>query len=872
MDDRGNRKRRLTTEETGQQPVQVTPYAAINGSPAPFTPPTNKRLFTGSGSSSPNSAAKEDTENMTAAEEVLLNFQKEAIWRQMQEYRRETKRALERIAQLEDKQSDYDQHIDVVDSHWDKLLESLMTMISSSRIAIDPRELVLQDGSSFAAVLSNETIDESHNQDNKELTGTSTKPVVESHSARSKEIALKLLSIIESWWEQRVSFWSSIKGADSSIQESRAIQDLASVHDTIAQQHKHEQIDISRLQAKCHQFIDQALRLRNEIEMTKNRLAEAEMKLDDSEARQRQIQSNINHEKNTMELDAISRQITALDPGTPSGPTVNGINEASREELLHCYKLAISRQAELEEMKTQRDQLKEDLEKVRLQLGHLSDEKIQDSQYAKALLMQLQSLRHDMDFHRSEVHRLRSELEDLHVTRRKFVDTLENEEKNRRATLEAELKKLESDISRVRDSRDRFQQMYENRCNKDDYEMQQNQEIRKIANTRKDRITSLTADIQRLQTMLVANSDNWDTYAFYLKGPNDKANLRDLRGKLETSEEQIRSLSIDLQASKEAASQLRDPAVVSASETELKEKVAVLSAKLAKLDSVVGSGADDKVKELVATIDAKEEAIKRLVLKVQAHEAVQAPLLNELHTVATAWGQLEEATSRKAIDLAQKEDLIFKLLSDKTRQESKCNNLIRAKDQSASMSAVMKRQSDMQLDQIHRLEEREKNLSEQMLTLEKEQASLSTEVMLHKTKLQEYTQHNSSYKEKFSKQEERLVELQTLLKERSDAFETEATARKRLLDESDTMKRKLEEQAKKADGPTGDSEASKQAARYLKLLKCPACDVNFKSHVILRCMHVFCKSCMDKQMEYRQRKCPTCRENFGAKDVKEIYL
>ena len=152
---------------------------------------------------------------------------------------------------------------------------------------------------------------------------------------------------------------------------------------------------------------------------------------------------------------------------------------------------------------------------------------------------------------------------------------------------------------------------------------------------------------------------------------------------------------------------------------------------------------------------------------------------------------------------------------------------------------------------------------------------LSTEVTIHKTKLQELTQHNAGFKEKFTKQEERLVELQTLLKERSDAYESEAQARKRLGEESESMRKKLEEQNKKSESSLSggeSSEAAKQAARYLKLLKCPACDVNFKSHVILRCMHVFCKNCMDKQMEYRQRKCPTCRENFGAKDVKEIYL
>ena len=116
-----------------------------------------------------------------------------------------------------------------------------------------------------------------------------------------------------------------------------------------------------------------------------------------------------------------------------------------------------------------------------------------------------------------------------------------------------------------------------------------------------------------------------------------------------------------------------------------------------------------------------------------------------------------------------------------------------------------------------------------------------------------------------------MSELQTLLKERTDAFEAEANARKRLLEEAEPLRRKLDEQARKPEG-SADSEAAKQAARYLQLLKCPACDTNFKSHVILRCMHVFCKSCMDKQLEFRQRKCPTCRESFGAKDVKEIYL
>ncbi|KAF9101661.1 hypothetical protein BGX29_005396 [Mortierella sp. GBA35] len=876
MDDRGNRKRRLTDDvgapvsSSGGGGAGASPTA--NGSPSPMPPPTTKRQFTGSGSGS--ASPKEDTETMTAAEEVLLNFQKEAIWRQIQEYKRENVRAQERIERLQEHQVDYDEHLSALDSHWSKLLEDLRIMISRSRMGVDPADMALKvEGNSFASALLHDPAEESESQEIRELTEESVKKSVEKRSRSTKDLALRLLYMVEAWSEKRDKFWSSMK-ADTTVQGSRMVQQLAQTHETLVQQHKKGRVAMDRLQAQCHEYADQVIRLKNELQMTKHRTEETSRDLDQSKDRLRRMHRAIELEKSASLLGAANDYSTTSEYGLTSASLLGDMSEATKDELLQCRRLAISRQTEVDEMKAQDTQLREEVEKTRAQLAQISEEKIQDSQHVKALLVQMQSVRHEAEFYRGEVVRLRSDLDDLHSSRRKFVDTLESEEKNRRAALEAELKKLENDISRVRDSRDRFQQMYENRCTKDDYEMQQNQEIRKIANTRKDRITSLTTDIQRLQTMLAANSDDWGSYAFYLKGPSDHAALKELRDNLRSTEDLISALQIELEASKEVAQQVREYAAVKESETQLKQQVFTLSARIAELDNVVGSGAKDNVKSLVATLEEKEANLRRLELKVQAHEAVQVPLLNELHTVATAWGLLEEATSRKAIDLAQKEDLIFKLLSDKTRQESKCTHLVRAKDQSANMTAVMKRQSDMQLDQIQRLEEREKALGVQMIAFEKEQTVLSSEVTVHKTKLQELTMHNASFKEKFSRQEERLVELQTLLKERTDAFESETQARKRLMEEAESMRKKLEEQHKKSESSSGgeSSEAAKQAARYMKLLKCQACDLNFKSHVILRCMHVFCKSCMDKQMEIRQRKCPTCRENFGAKDVKEIYL
>lgn len=275
-----------------------------------------------------------------------------------------------------------------------------------------------------------------------------------------------------------------------SVEGSATVQILAQEHTSVTQNNDKLQIDVDRLEANCHKFADQVSRLKNMLEMTKNRLMESTLELDASKSRIRRTEQRL-HAQNGESLNGVVADGQVGSPGvaTPSTSELLDLSEASREELLQYRRLAISRLSEVEEMEAQRTALHEELEKFKAQLSRLPDEKLQDSEHVRSLLVQMQNLRYEADYQRSVSTTLKSELDDLHASRRKFVDTLENEEKNRRATLEAELKKLESDISRVRDSRDRFQQMYENRCTKDDYEMQQNQEIRKIANTRK--VTSL---------------------------------------------------------------------------------------------------------------------------------------------------------------------------------------------------------------------------------------------------------------------------------------------------------------------------------------------------------------------------------------------
>mmetsp|Transcript_17058 Transcript_17058/g.54391 ORF Transcript_17058/g.54391 Transcript_17058/m.54391 type:complete len:81 (+) Transcript_17058:533-775(+) len=69
------------------------------------------------------------------------------------------------------------------------------------------------------------------------------------------------------------------------------------------------------------------------------------------------------------------------------------------------------------------------------------------------------------------------------------------------------------------------------------------------------------------------------------------------------------------------------------------------------------------------------------------------------------------------------------------------------------------------------------------------------------------------------------------------------------------------------------SEALAQEVKaYKNIIKCSVCHSRDKEVAITKCFHLFCKPCIDKNLETRHRKCPGCGVQFGAADVKKIYL
>ena len=107
----------------------------------------------------------------------------------------------------------------------------------------------------------------------------------------------------------------------------------------------------------------------------------------------------------------------------------------------------------------------------------------------------------------------------------------------------------------------------------------------------------------------------------------------------------------------------------------------------------------------------------------------------------------------------------------------------------------------------------------------------------------------------------------------------EAAQVKRLSAEREALQRKLaraNEAASLGGGGKGQGGGMSVEAEilesYRKKVKCSLCLHNDKDAIISKCMHAFCRECIQRRLDNRNRKCPACGLQFDFQSVKDLFL
>ncbi|ORY80019.1 BRE1 E3 ubiquitin ligase-domain-containing protein [Protomyces lactucae-debilis] len=378
-----------------------------------------------------------------------------------------------------------------------------------------------------------------------------------------------------------------------------------------------------------------------------------------------------------------------------------------------------------------------------------------------------------------------------------------------------------------------------------------------------------------------------------------------LRGRQEVLETQLPALQAELHALKKERSKFQDD-LAQASQHQYEEAVAQLTRTETDLARVrqardelhsslqVRKAQDEQkqtsARELGELADAQASRIAALEAEVarlkEGSAAGDAPgddatelsklqrenssLKAELPIMEAAFSKAHEQSTRKVMELVSMEDRIGRLQAEKAKADQKYFAAMKAKDQLAAEIRVLKQQQQKATELATKLQEAEESCRQKVQNLER-QRTLADKAN------EQLRKEVAALAESSDRSRLQLDSLHGKLADavkRAEGKELEvahATQAKRVaLEELERLKKQQERLTKQDKAIlNGDSD---QLQVYRTMAMCSVCNVRWKNTTLVSCGHVFCKECVDKRTETRQRRCPSCNKGFGTGDVLAVHL
>jgi E3 ubiquitin-protein ligase BRE1 len=247
-----------------------------------------------------------------------------------------------------------------------------------------------------------------------------------------------------------------------------------------------------------------------------------------------------------------------------------------------------------------------------------------------------------------------------------------------------------------------------------------------------------------------------------------------------------------------------------------------------------------------------------------------ASLKAELPVMEAAFSKAHEQSTRKVMELVSMEDRIGRLQAEKAKADQKYFAAMKAKDQLAAEIRALKLQQQKAAELATKLHEAEESCRHKVQNLERQK-------MLADKAREQLRKEVSTLAESSDRSRLQLETLHGKLAEavkRAEGKELEVAhalqAKRASLEELERLRKQQEKLVKQEKlALNGDSD---QLQVYRTMAMCSVCTVRWKNTTLVSCGHVFCKECVDKRTETRQRRCPSCNKGFGTGDVLAVHL
>ncbi|PPQ99442.1 hypothetical protein CVT24_005249 [Panaeolus cyanescens] len=797
---------------------------------------SKKRILTGAnGSPRANGAADDEEENFANNLEL---FRKEAIYRRMKHYSRENERSLARIQELEQRKTTCEAGLAAMSACWSQLVETIRLLVKPEDLPdvnMQPKDIfnltnhIQEDSSPELAAALGETVNATQALVTKFVQlGTQHSPRIFANDA-----------------------FPEFQTSQNECQLLRS--------------------ELNLLRTKLEDC-------ENQKDQYHKALMSAENQLERSKSQTVRMVETRSLSKRDGDLGQEAKEEVQRTPSSPAASSstpnhTNGCHDST--EIDSLIDKVRRRDAKIAELETEAALLRDQKTMLELDVKAPPTEQITENPLYKALYNHAVLTEQIVAERDAQIAKL---TEDVLMYQTQTADWEEhsmNTSNQVIADLRNNLLKRDQENARLREQREQQASELVERKQKDAVKCASLQEYKFLAENNSERIQVLQSELSRCKAQLAANASAKDLMLFFLGGDHDQYKyFESLKTQKEQYEHRIAALEQTLANQQDQGKQLKG-------EAHALEQLAEARNQLAFYERTFGSYSSlaPDAKQLALQLRTKEEELERLRLSEMQSRESETAVYSELEKLTGLWESLNQELKSKVFDLASMEERLSKSCLDKAKSDNKYFAAMRDKEAVDNERKNLARTLEKQSKVVDRLTEVEKQLRHQIL-------SCQTELSQHK-KLVNETRNRIAVLEKEN------PELHTCLEtERKRVREMSVLSSERERD----LKRKYDEYMKQVDDLSktcnqyekqitqlrserstevkkkGSTMEDEVVTNLKKLLICSTCKGPFRNTVITKCMHTFCKGCVDARLQTRQRKCPACNLPFGNSDVHTIYF
>ncbi|RHZ86231.1 hypothetical protein Glove_53g13 [Diversispora epigaea] len=566
--------------------------------------------------------------------------------------------------------------------------------------------------------------------------------------------------------------------------------------------------------------------LTRDLEIAKANLELTFRNLENTQDKLEQLEKNVDR-SNIFAINPFLHLGRKLDKN--SGGSANK-SMSERLELIELRSIAESRVKEFNDTQAEKAEWRRKIHEIQEKLRYFPEERIKESETYRTLQLELESL-HDSYAHLYALFEIKTrEAQILTVSRDKIDDLWKSEMKRMEQEFQEVKKEYHNDLERIRAKRNELVKEVESLRTMIPQEFQKISLIRMLANDRMEIIQNLKEEVRKLYSRITEIENSKSRKNAFSSGESSSS-VRENQGS-DSAKQVDESQAINSQLKSDANEESQ------------------------KNDALYIKELNDRIRELEFMNEIYKQYEKAQSSEIEMLFSQQKKREDDFHmSVFDTKDQRIEPLKQSLAKFQQK-------LNEKTEENVKIQNEI------VSMNVVVSQQHEQLNTQKNELA----STKAQLEKYSKESANALQSLAIYKQKLVSL--------DNGIKVEQKISEM---LRNDRDANVREYNSELRRRDEEKrVMEKKLRQVKDQLEAATKEveelrisavsSDAQKLLEAYETKWKCSTCNIRFKDHCVFICMHAFCKQCLDKQVESRNRKCAKCGQQFSKTDIRQIFF